>query len=55
MLLILDPIDGTRGLMYGKRSGWVLSAAAICGDDEIEPTETVVLHRVVAQACAPLK
>lgn len=25
---IVDPIDGTRGLMYQKRSGWVLSAIA---------------------------
>jgi hypothetical protein len=26
--LIVDPIDGTRGLMYQKRSGWILSAIA---------------------------
>jgi hypothetical protein len=26
--VIVDPIDGTRGLMYQKRSGWILSAAA---------------------------
>jgi fructose-1,6-bisphosphatase/inositol monophosphatase family enzyme len=26
--LIVDPIDGTRGLMYQKRSAWVLSALA---------------------------
>jgi fructose-1,6-bisphosphatase/inositol monophosphatase family enzyme len=26
--LIVDPIDGTRGLMYQKRSAWVLSAVA---------------------------
>ena len=26
--LIVDPIDGTRGLMYDKRSGWVLAAVA---------------------------
>jgi fructose-1,6-bisphosphatase/inositol monophosphatase family enzyme len=26
--IIVDPIDGTRGLMYQKRSGWILSAAA---------------------------
>ncbi|GAC1509038.1 MAG: hypothetical protein NVS2B16_06870 [Chloroflexota bacterium] len=25
---IVDPIDGTRGLMYGKRSGWALSGVA---------------------------
>jgi len=26
--LLVDPIDGTRGLMYQKRSAWVLSALA---------------------------
>jgi fructose-1,6-bisphosphatase/inositol monophosphatase family enzyme len=26
--VIVDPIDGTRGIMYQKRSAWVLSAAA---------------------------
>lgn len=26
--IIVDPIDGTRGLMYQKRSGWVLTAVA---------------------------
>ena len=26
--LIVDPIDGTRGLMYGKRSAWALCAVA---------------------------
>jgi len=26
--LIVDPIDGTRGLMYNKRSAWILSGAA---------------------------
>ncbi|MFT7618693.1 MAG: fructose-1,6-bisphosphatase/inositol monophosphatase family enzyme [Planctomycetota bacterium] len=26
--LILDPVDGTRGLIYGKRSAWILSAVA---------------------------
>jgi hypothetical protein len=25
---IVDPIDGTRGLMYQKRSGWILSGVA---------------------------
>jgi hypothetical protein len=27
-VLIVDPIDGTRGLMYQKRSAWILSAVA---------------------------
>jgi fructose-1,6-bisphosphatase/inositol monophosphatase family enzyme len=26
--VIIDPIDGTRGLMYGKRSAWFLAAVA---------------------------
>ncbi len=28
LVLIVDPIDGTRGLMYQKRSGWILSGVA---------------------------
>ncbi len=27
-LLIVDPIDGTRGIMYDKRSAWILSGVA---------------------------
>src|SRR5262249_42857917 len=26
--VIVDPIDGTRGLMYQKRSGWILTGIA---------------------------
>jgi len=26
--IVVDPIDGTRGLMYQKRSGWILTAVA---------------------------
>ncbi|MGB9604980.1 MAG: inositol monophosphatase, partial [Bryobacteraceae bacterium] len=26
--IIVDPIDGTRGLMYQKRSAWILTGAA---------------------------
>jgi len=26
--IVIDPIDGTRGLMYQKRSGWVLTSVA---------------------------
>jgi fructose-1,6-bisphosphatase/inositol monophosphatase family enzyme len=28
MRVIVDPIDGTRGLMYQKRSGWILTGIA---------------------------
>lgn len=32
MIVIVDPIDGTRGLMYQKRSAWILTGvAANCG------------------------
>src|SRR5829696_3505841 len=27
--IIVDPIDGTRGLMYQKRSGWILTGVAL--------------------------
>ena len=26
--IIVDPIDGTRGLMYQKRSAWILTGVA---------------------------
>ena len=26
--VIVDPIDGTRGLMYQKRSAWILTGVA---------------------------
>ena len=29
--VIVDTIDGTRGLMYDKRSAWCLAGAAPCG------------------------
>src|SRR5262245_5775937 len=28
IVVIVDPIDGTRGLMYQKRPGWILSGVA---------------------------
>jgi len=32
--IIVDPIDGTRGLMYQKRSAWVLTGVALnCGPE----------------------
>lgn len=36
--LIVDPIDGTRGLMYGKRSAWALFGVAPAPRDGAEPT-----------------
>jgi len=29
--IVVDPIDGTRGLMYQKRSAWILTAVAPYG------------------------
>jgi hypothetical protein len=29
--VVIDPIDGTRGLMYGKRSAWILTGVAAHG------------------------
>lgn len=36
--LIVDPIDGTRGLMYGKRSAWALFGVAPPPHDGRRPT-----------------
>jgi fructose-1,6-bisphosphatase/inositol monophosphatase family enzyme len=36
--LIADPVDGTRGLMYGKRSAWVLLAVAPSPHGDWRPT-----------------
>jgi hypothetical protein len=32
IIVIVDPIDGTRGLMYQKRPGWILSGVAPADD-----------------------
>lgn len=39
---ILDPIDGTRSLMYDKRSAWMLSALAPQRGDRTDLTDIVV-------------
>ncbi|HUY79976.1 MAG TPA: inositol monophosphatase [Ktedonobacterales bacterium] len=36
--LIVDPIDGTRGLMYGKRSAWALFGVAPAPQPDWRPT-----------------
>lgn len=40
---IVDPIDGTRGLMYGKRSGWVLSGIAPAPEDGLPRLDQIVV------------
>jgi fructose-1,6-bisphosphatase/inositol monophosphatase family enzyme len=37
--VIIDPIDGTRGLMYDKRSAWVLTGVAENRGDETNLTD----------------
>ncbi|MDP9151504.1 MAG: inositol monophosphatase [Myxococcota bacterium] len=32
IVVLVDPIDGTRGLMYQKRSGWILTGVAPAGE-----------------------
>jgi fructose-1,6-bisphosphatase/inositol monophosphatase family enzyme len=39
---IVDPIDGTRGIMYQKRSAWVLSGIAPNRGDETRLSDIVV-------------
>lgn len=38
---ILDPIDGTRGLMYDKRAAWALAAIAPQSGDDTRLSQTV--------------
>lgn len=40
--LIVDPIDGTRGLMYQKRSAWVLTGVAPNRDDATRLSDIVL-------------
>lgn len=41
-ILILDPIDGTRMLMYDKRSAWCLTGIAPCQDGEATLADIVI-------------
>jgi fructose-1,6-bisphosphatase/inositol monophosphatase family enzyme len=34
MVVVVDPIDGTRGLMYQKRSAWILTGVVSAPNDE---------------------
>jgi len=40
--VVVDPIDGTRGIMYQKRSAWVLSAVAPERGDATSLSDVVV-------------
>src|SRR6185369_6969688 len=41
--VIVDPIDGTRGLMYGKRSAWILTGFAAQPPDRVPTLADVVV------------
>jgi hypothetical protein len=47
--LIADPIDGTRGLMYGKRSAWTLLAVASPPREGWHPTLADIAVAVQAE------
>lgn len=40
--VIVDPIDGTRGIMYQKRSAWILTGVAPNRGDETDLTDIVL-------------
>jgi len=42
--VLVDPIDGTRGLMYGKRSAWILTGVA---PDRGEATTLADIQRAI--------
>lgn len=48
--IIVDPIDGTRGLMYQKRPAWILTGVAPTKPDETRPglTEPLLSDVVLA-------
>ena len=48
--LIVDPIDGTRGLMHQKRSAWILTGAA----PDLGPATTLADIEVAVQTEIPL-
>lgn len=62
--VIVDSIDGTRGLMYDKRSAWVLAAAAPVGGSladvraasmtELPPTKQRLADQYSAAGSGPL-
>ena len=51
--LIVDPIDGTRGLMYGKRSAWALFGVAPTPADGRPPTLADITVALQAEAPTP--
>jgi hypothetical protein len=50
--VIVDTIDGTRGLMYGKRSAWSLSAAAPIGGTLTDVLAAAMTELPIPKQCA---
>lgn len=51
--LIVDPIDGTRGLMYGKRSAWALMGVAPPPREGRRPTLDAITLALQAELPTP--
>lgn len=52
LVVLVDPIDGTRGLMYQKRSAWILTGVAPRGRGDLPPTLADI--RLAVQTEIPL-
>ena len=52
--LLVDPIDGTRGLMYQKRSAWILTAIAPGSGRTLQDCQAAVMTEIplVKQHCS---
>jgi hypothetical protein len=51
--LIVDPVDGTRGLMYGKRSAWALFGVAPAPRPGVWPTLADITLALQAELLTP--
>ena len=54
--IIVDPIDGTRGLMYQKRPAWILTgvaASSTCRTNQTRQPADPALSQIVARASKP--
>jgi fructose-1,6-bisphosphatase/inositol monophosphatase family enzyme len=54
IVVLVDPIDGTRGLMYQKRSAWVLTGVAAVGPDRRPEDATLADIGLAVQTEIPL-
>src|SRR5262249_59611109 len=54
IVVVVDPIDGTRGLMYQKRSAWVLTGVAAAGAGRRPEGATLADVELAVQTEIPL-